>query len=285
MGLIGMILSAVGDFLALGFAPQSIVAPLGSVTLVANVFFAPCLLKEKIGARDIISTIIIAAGCTLAVAFASHSEADLSNKELYALFRTKSFIFYAICTLGLGLSMFFTMKSLDRLRDTAYSQNYRKYTKLHRFIVPALSGLTGAQNVLFAKCTSQLVINLMNGSLQVLTHWETYVIIFALVTTITLQVKWLNDALMRFDSSYVVPVFQTFWIGGSVISGLIVYQEYKQMDLLHAGMFGLGCLLTIGGVVILSQRSVVLEGVTTKRFSYTYGTIQAGGVEKRPLLG
>ena len=62
-------------------AAQSIVAPLGSLTLVANVMMAPWVLKETVSKRDVLSTLLIVAGCVLAVAFASHSSegASVSN--------------------------------------------------------------------------------------------------------------------------------------------------------------------------------------------------------------
>ena len=48
------------------------IAPLGSLTLVANVFFAPIMLGEKLETQDWIGTAAIVAGSALAVSFASH---------------------------------------------------------------------------------------------------------------------------------------------------------------------------------------------------------------------
>ena len=50
----------------------SIVAPLGSLTLVANVLIAPCMLGERVTRRDLFATGVIMFGCILAVAFAEH---------------------------------------------------------------------------------------------------------------------------------------------------------------------------------------------------------------------
>lgn len=47
--------------------------------------------------------------------------------------------------------------------------------------------------------------------------------------TVFLQVRWLNEGLRRFDSSYIVPVFVSFWILLSVLSGMIFFSEYKGM--------------------------------------------------------
>ncbi len=68
-----IIVGSLADFVALGFGDvcarrrrfagshrvgrragaQSIIAPLGSLTLVANVFFAPLILGERFEARDL----------------------------------------------------------------------------------------------------------------------------------------------------------------------------------------------------------------------------------------
>jgi uncharacterized membrane protein len=50
LGVSLVVLGSLADFAALSFSPQSMIAPLGSLTLVSNVIFAPYLLKEKIGA-------------------------------------------------------------------------------------------------------------------------------------------------------------------------------------------------------------------------------------------
>lgn len=73
-GLWMIIFGSIADFAALAFGAQSIIAPLGSLTLVSNVFFAPCLLGETLTPRDIWATVVIIFGCVLAVIFASHKD-------------------------------------------------------------------------------------------------------------------------------------------------------------------------------------------------------------------
>ena len=41
------------------------------MTLVANVVIAPIFLKEVVSKRDVLSTMLIVAGCAVAVAFAT----------------------------------------------------------------------------------------------------------------------------------------------------------------------------------------------------------------------
>ena len=62
-----------------------VVAPLAASTLVINIIQAPCVVGEKPGALDVACTIIIAVGCTLAVAFADHNTATYSLQEMLEL--------------------------------------------------------------------------------------------------------------------------------------------------------------------------------------------------------
>lgn len=48
LGLSLVVFGSIADFIALGFAAQTIVAPLGSLTLVTNVVFAPYFAGEKL---------------------------------------------------------------------------------------------------------------------------------------------------------------------------------------------------------------------------------------------
>jgi len=67
-----LIIGEVGNFLAYGFAPASVVAPLGTVALVSNAIIAPILLKEKFRIQDGIG-IVFAIGGAIIIVFSSFS--------------------------------------------------------------------------------------------------------------------------------------------------------------------------------------------------------------------
>jgi drug/metabolite transporter (DMT)-like permease len=103
-GFIIYAIGNIGDFVALAFAAQSLVAPLGeiffllllllllltqyfltysfksilvhpgSVVLVVNAIMSPWILKEKITGRDIQAIMLIIVGDVLIVLYASHEE-------------------------------------------------------------------------------------------------------------------------------------------------------------------------------------------------------------------
>jgi uncharacterized membrane protein len=127
MGLGLVVFGSFADFSALSFAPQSLIAPLGSLTLVSNSIFAPLLLKETIGPRDLLSSFSIVLGSSISVAFASHEDKLFSIPELFSFYERAHFLIYAafisvaIIVMYVGLQQLEHMEVHDRERyEVAY---------------------------------------------------------------------------------------------------------------------------------------------------------------------
>jgi len=82
LGLACVFIGSLADFAAFAMAPQATIAPLGSLTLVANVIFAPLLLGEKVGQREIIATILIVCGAALAVAYSPQDDKSETSTQV-----------------------------------------------------------------------------------------------------------------------------------------------------------------------------------------------------------
>lgn len=260
IGLLLVMLASLADVIALCFAPQSLIAPLGALTMVSNVVFAPLLLHEKIGVRDLIATAIILSGSIICVIFGAHEDTIYRIGELFGLFADPRFIAYAVCV-GVGVLSFFTMLQIFAAQEERHKNGQgdpltEVQRHWQRFAYPAIAGGIGAQSVLFAKCTVELLINTGRSNGNAFHYWQTYLILAAVFATIFLQIKWLNDGLIRFDTSYIVPVFVSFWIILSVMSGMIFFKEYAGMSWTQIGLFGVGVACTIAGVVLLSFRPI-----------------------------
>ena len=261
-GLALVILGSLFDFAALAFASQSQIAPLGSLTLVSNVFLAPLLLKETLSRRDVVCTLVIVAGAALAVMCAAHDDGALTVTEMFGYFVHVQFILYAACVFVTVLALRVMTWKAGVLRRRAHSskeaaQRYVHGMKFHRFGYSAAAGIMGAQSVLFAKCTSTLFRATVSGEGVMFVYPGTYGVLLGLGVTIFFQIRWLNSGLRLFPALYVVPVFQSFWILVSVVSGMVFFDEWQGVldRPLNAFGFCSGLLLTIGGVYVLSQKA------------------------------
>ena len=99
LGVALVVFGSVGDLAALSISPQSLIAPLGSLTLVSNVIVAPLLLKERVQLwPDIAATLIIVVGSSVAVAFADHSNSIYPAQRLFGFYHQPHFAIYAALT-------------------------------------------------------------------------------------------------------------------------------------------------------------------------------------------
>lgn len=101
VGIILMVVGEMGNFMAYGFAPASIVSPLGVVALISNCIIAPCLLKEQFRKRDLWGVLVSVAGAVIVVLSAKSSEEQIGPHEIWVMITRWEFELY----LGLTISL------------------------------------------------------------------------------------------------------------------------------------------------------------------------------------
>ena len=105
IGIVLMCLGETGNFMAYGFAPASIVSPLGVVALISNCVIAPCLLKEKFRQRDFWGVLIAIAGAVVVVLSAKSSEEKIGPDEIWAMITRWEFELYLDLTIALIIGL------------------------------------------------------------------------------------------------------------------------------------------------------------------------------------
>lgn len=94
---LGQVLITVGEcgnFLAYGFAPASIVSPLGVVALISNCVIAPIVFKEVFRTRDFWGVIIAIGGAVTVVLSANTKETKLEPDDVWNAITTMEFEIY-----------------------------------------------------------------------------------------------------------------------------------------------------------------------------------------------
>lgn len=137
-GLILQIIGAIFDFAALGFAPQSVVAPLGSLTLVVNVLLAPIMQKEKPPIKTVIATSVIITGSVITVLFSAREDSVDKVNDVFALYERWEFLLYAILVCTMMFVFWLTVQYMVYLSRHHVRSYNKKYYKLHRFCIASL---------------------------------------------------------------------------------------------------------------------------------------------------
>ncbi|KAL8584665.1 hypothetical protein ACOMHN_002394 [Nucella lapillus] len=236
LGLVLMALGEAGNFTAYGFAPASLVAPLGTTTVIANLFLAAIFLKEKIRPENLFGCAVAIIGAFLIVSFSSQHEVVLSAKEVMVALGQLPFIVYVCLELGVLGVLFFLLYGLKIE---------------HVVIFLLISAVTASFTVISAKALSGMVQISAEGYNQ-FHHPMLYVMLAVMVLTAVVQVKYLNQAMKKFDSTVVVPTNFVFFTFSAIVAGIVFYKEFYGMTSTDIGMFLLGCMLSFVAVYFIT---------------------------------
>ncbi|KAG0241520.1 hypothetical protein BGW41_005829 [Actinomortierella wolfii] len=242
LGMVLMILGECGNFLAYGFAPASVVAPLGTVALISNVILAPLMLRERFRRRDLIGIVIAIIGAVVVVVNSKSDEVKLTPEAMLAAICQVQFVIYFFCSC-------IAVAVLASLSDTIGP----RYILVDLSIVAIFGGYT----VLATKGVSSL---LSLSFYKMFTYPISYLLVFVLISTAVFQIKYLNKSLQRFDSTQVIPTQFVLFTISAIIGSAILYNDFDEMDFVKGLHFLTGCCMTFLGVYfITSQRDDLVQ--------------------------
>ncbi|EME43559.1 hypothetical protein DOTSEDRAFT_72808 [Dothistroma septosporum NZE10] len=230
VGITLMVLGETGNFLAYGFAPASIVSPLGVVALISNCIIAPLLLGEKFRWRDGLGVLIAIGGCVVVVLSASDSNPKLSPDKIWRLVTTWEFETY----LGITISLIIVLMAASN-----------KYGHKSILIDLGLVGLFGGYTALSTKGVASLLTYTI---WRVVTFPITYLLLAVLIFTAVMQIKYVNRALQNFNSTMVIPTQFVLFTLSVIIGSAILYRDFEREQTEDAIKFVSGCALTFFGV-------------------------------------
>ncbi|ORY34603.1 magnesium transporter NIPA-domain-containing protein [Naematelia encephala] len=237
---LGMALITIGEggnFLSYGFAPASVVAPLGTVALVANCIFAPLILKERFHLRELFGMVLAILGAVTVVWASNDSNPRLDPPGLVNAMKQIPFIVYTI----LNLAILPVLILLSRSPQWG-----------GRFIGidVGICALFGGYTVLSTKALSSLLSTIF---LKAFEYGVTWGLVVVLVGTSVCQIKYLNKALMRFQSKEVIPTQFVFFSMAAIIGSAVLYQEFRGVAFSRFVNFAFGIATTFFGVHLLTS--------------------------------
>jgi len=268
--IVGSILNA----LALSYAAQSLLAPLRSLTLVANAILVTKFLGETFDLQKMVGITLVIIGSVCSVIFGprssseTHTVQSLKDNWLNMPFQ----IFFGVIT-GLTLLDWMMVKVYERrnLRatkdkhgttDTSDGEESEKSEESPevvmeilfggKFLMPSYTWLAayfGSVNMLFMKCLTTMV----SGSpSDYVLEWFFYLtVVVVIAVNVALEI-FRQKALLYFDASFVVPLFQVSLILGSSTMGGVFFEEFQTLSTLYLILLALSIGVTLLGVAVLA---------------------------------
>ncbi|XP_077454508.1 NIPA-like protein 2 [Stigmatopora argus] len=236
-GLVLMGVGELGNFAAYGFAPASLIAPLGCVSVIASALISVIFLKETLCVSEIVGGTLAITGTYILVMFAPHTSTHITAQLIQFYFISWHFLLYLMIEVISFCILLFV---------------YKKMNKKHIVIVMLMVALLASLTVISVKAVSGMIAESIQGHLQFI-YPIFYVMLVIMVVSCAFQIKFLNEAMKMFDATEVVPINFVFFTASAIVAGIVFYQEFEDLALLNIFMFIFGCLLSFLGVFLIAR--------------------------------
>nr|ODO04224.1 hypothetical protein L204_00580 [Cryptococcus depauperatus CBS 7855] len=236
---LGMVLIALGEggnFLSYAFAPASVVAPLGTVALIANCVFAPLILGETFHRRELIGMALAIVGAVTVVWSFSTTNPRLDPDQLLSALSRTPFLIYTLLNILVLLPLLYLSSA--------------SFGNAHLLVDLGICTIFGGYTVLATKALSSLLSQNLLGAWREGVTWGCAAVVAG---TSLGQVKWLNRALMRFQSKEVIPTQFVLFTFSAIIGSAVLYQEFRDIPLSCFINFTFGIATTFLGVHFLAS--------------------------------
>eukprot|EP00750_Incisomonas_marina_P014214 INCI17619.1.p1 GENE.INCI17619.1~~INCI17619.1.p1 ORF type:complete len:730 (+),score=114.03 INCI17619.1:231-2420(+) len=233
------------DLYSMSTLGQSLVVPLlASLEVAENQLFAPFVLSEKLDkVYDITAAVIIILGAVLTTIFGPQGGGDVCEvDQILGLFDETPFLVFEAITTSILVACLSLM----------WNKN-EKFDKVRFLMFAYTAGFLGGQQNLFLKGVGTLGGLAFKGE-DVFGNWQIWVFVLGMGTLAFLQLVILNQGLARFPALVFIPSYTVLYIVMGTGVGLVFYQEYDQLDTLRWGMFGLGFVLIIVALALLTLK-------------------------------
>ncbi|XP_036120045.1 NIPA-like protein 2 [Molossus molossus] len=236
-GVLLMAMGETGNFAAYGFAPITLVAPLGCVSVTGSAFISVMFLKENLRASDLLGMTLAFAGSYLLVNFAPNITQAISARTIQYYFVSWQFLIYLILEIFIFCILLYFYK--------------RKGIK-HIMILLTLVALLASLTVISVKAVSGMIAFSVTDKMQ-LTYPIFYIMFIIMIASCVFQVKFLHQATKLYNTAVVVPVNHVFFTTSAIIAGITFYKEFFGAAFLTTFIYFFGCFLSFLGVFLVTR--------------------------------
>lgn len=235
IGLVCLALCEVLNFLALSIVPVSIIATLGSFSIIASAVFGQILFHESVSVQGVSGICFIVYGALITIVNGPSSAKDMSVEEFEVVFRKPLTIAYFSCT--------FTMMVLLAICGRG------------RLIPSIAFAALGAGNSINISKALAVFVKMSLTAENQLANVLPYVMTGIMIGLIVLQMRFLNLALAQSKTYIVTSIYFVLLTTMSVLNATVIYGDLMELSEIRMMMFFAGALSIMLGVFLLSQSS------------------------------
>lgn len=252
VGIMLLVAGEVFNITAFGYAPISVLAPLGTLSIISGAISGWVYLGESIKWRNVGGMLMAAAGACVIVLSARREEPQLTPEDIVQSLCQLRFLIYVAVSGGLMAVLLVAdnyrpsqVISLDEA-----PQEPKTLGERYMLIRVTLTALFSGYTVLCTKSISSL---LAAAPHEMFSHWVTYMLIALLLTGALSTLYYTNKALSSFESTRVLPAEFAAFTLTAVLGSAMLYNDFDEASMSDFGLFALGCATIFGGVYFISS--------------------------------
>ncbi|CAF0865483.1 unnamed protein product [Didymodactylos carnosus] len=236
-GLITMGIGELCNFAAYGFAPASMVTPLGALSVLVSALLAVRYLGEKLSGLSKIGCLLTVFGSIIIVIHAPKESEVNSLLEFSKKIHATEFILFTLITIVSTSCLIIY-----------YGPRSGQNNVLIYILICSLLGaftVTGCKG-LAVGCKEYLTNN------HTYSQWLTLFCAFIIIVCIIIQMNYLNKALDLFPTPIVTTVYYVLFTTCVLITSGILFKEWRLISIIDI----FGCLIGFGvttcGLVLIN---------------------------------
>ena len=232
LGISMNISGELGNLLAYGLAPASVVAPVGAVGVVVNQIIAVTFLHEAWRWRDPVGLLGIIGGIVMVILSVPENNEPLDvhlmlSNEVFASPRAIGWLSAVAVFIAVFIGFF----------EARYA---RRHVLVWLLLCSSISSLTVASARGFSSMVMEVPQDCSGPTCDedrvehppcglTIGHWLFWVFLLVIVVTAVTSTAYLNKAMQYYGNSVVVPVYYVTFTVMSVTGSAIVYNELRKL--------------------------------------------------------
>eukprot|EP00928_Gymnodinium_smaydae_P087349 TRINITY_DN71623_c0_g1_i1.p1 TRINITY_DN71623_c0_g1~~TRINITY_DN71623_c0_g1_i1.p1 ORF type:complete len:980 (-),score=178.42 TRINITY_DN71623_c0_g1_i1:28-2967(-) len=247
-GLVLYLLAFALQMLALVYAPETTVAPLGVIQLIVNMPLAYGVLHERFSTTDIIANVLCVGGMLAAVVamprnIPGHLEDFPLNRFLVLCHDMSNNYGFTVYAIGWSVLVVFCLNA-----NWVVKSDVRK--KMYAFTMPTLTGLFSSASAFLVKIVGTLYYH-SDDHPEVWSHISAYVFLVSMVLSLLLTLIFVYQGVRNFDCRFFVPASFTVKSVMMILQGLLFFEEWEDMQRQRMWMFVFSIVLAVTSVFFI----------------------------------
>ncbi len=237
LGYIVMITGQICNGYALAFAPQTLLACIGSIQFIMNLICSAILMSRPIKYIHIYGIISIIIGCLIMI-FGFSPKTDQSQLTVYTLFYNfnsthyRNYLIVVVIIFLLSIiwqyfetNYYHSPKNMKHHKQKRRNKKQQSSKQTFCCIDPKLisgffysfsSAMTGTQSVVLGKTLAIIIRNYASGKIIIFNPLDLFILFFIIIIFLSFLITfafWLyrrTESMVLFDTVFIAPMNQVF---------------------------------------------------------------------------